>query len=218
MSKISVITTSIRPMGLEIVRESLLKQEFKDFEWLVDINWNGKHDLNAAYNRCIRRAKGELIVSWQDFIKAPSGTLQRFWNEYQGDTKTFYTCPVGKTNNWVDVKYDWRETRQSSDISYDHCEFDMGAFPTKAMYEIGGFDEELDTLWSMDNISVCKRAEMKGYKFKNLKDLKTIALDHDAVMEHPFRKDYKPALSNLVMEGYVDNPVLPYLTLIDNSK
>ena len=66
--KISVITPSIRPEGLKIVRECLLNQTFKDFEWLVDINWTGKHDLNASFNRLIRRASGELIVFYQDYI------------------------------------------------------------------------------------------------------------------------------------------------------
>ena len=66
--KISVITPTIRPAGLAILRKCLLEQTFTSFEWLVDINYTGKHDLNASYNRLIKRAKGELIVSLQDYI------------------------------------------------------------------------------------------------------------------------------------------------------
>src|ERR1035437_8527622 len=82
--KISVITPSIRCEGLKIVQQSLEKQTFQDFEWLTEIGIPGRgHDLNAAYNRMLRRAKGELIVSLQDFIKAPPQYLQKFWDAYQ---------------------------------------------------------------------------------------------------------------------------------------
>ncbi len=211
--KISVITTSIRPRGLEIVRESLLKQEFKDFEWLTEINWTGKHDLNASYNRLIKRAKGELIVSLQDYLKIEPDALQKLWEAYQKEPNTFFTCPVGKVDNENyegEPKWDWRKS-PNSQMDWRMWEIDFGACPKEALYAVGGFDEDLDGLWSMDNVSVGKRAELLGYKFNVLRDICAVAYDHDAFMEHPYRGQYKPALSNMIMEGYLTKPKLDFL-------
>lgn len=213
MVKISVITTSIRPKGLEIVRESLISQTFRDFEWLTEINWTGKHDLNTSYNRLIKRAQGELIVSLQDYIKIEPDALQKLWEAYQKDGDTFFTCPVGKVSNEDysgEPKWDWR-VFENAQMDWRMWEIDFGACPKYALYDVGGFDEELDGLWSMDNVSVGMRAEMRGYKFKCLRDIKAIAYDHDAHIGHPFRGQYKPALSNAIMDMYKDSPKLPFL-------
>lgn len=216
MPKISVITTSIRPAGLEIVRQSLIDQTFRSFEWLTEINWTGEHDLNASYNRLIKRARGELIISIQDHIKIGPDALQKLWDAYQESPNTFFTCPVGKTkheNYWrgeEEAKWDWRINKDAI-MDWRMWEIDFGACPKEALYKIGGFDEELDGLWSMDNVSVGKRADKLGYIFKCLRDIKGIAYDHDAFTQHPFRKDYKPTLSNMVMERYEENQKLDYL-------
>ena len=209
--KISVLTPSIRPAGLEILQKSLKNQSFKDFEWIQDIGLGDKHDLNQAWNRMLKRAKGELIVFYQDYIKIEPDGLQKFWDAYQANPKTMFTAPVGKSQNlnFTEPKWDWRQLK-IGEIDYLHCEMDWGACPIQALKEIGGFDEELDNHWSMDNISVCKRADMLGWKFMNI-DNPAIAYDHDAFIEHPFLKDYKPVFSNLRMEEYKDNPKLPYL-------
>jgi hypothetical protein len=75
-------------------------------------------------------------------------------------------------------------------------EIDWGAAPLDALKKIGGFDEALDQYWSSDNVSVGHRANLAGYKFKCLTDNRAIALDHDAFMEHPFRKNYNPSFTN----------------------
>jgi hypothetical protein len=68
--KISVLTPSIRPQGLAITQQCLTEQTFTDFEWLTEIGLpNRGHDLNSAYNRMLKRANGELVVSLQDYIK-----------------------------------------------------------------------------------------------------------------------------------------------------
>jgi hypothetical protein len=49
--KISVISVSIRPKGLEITQKCLAKQIFQDFEWITELSVPEKgHDLNKAYN------------------------------------------------------------------------------------------------------------------------------------------------------------------------
>lgn len=42
MVKISVVTPSVRPEGLDIVRQSLNRQTFKDFEWIIVTPDNGE--------------------------------------------------------------------------------------------------------------------------------------------------------------------------------
>lgn len=196
--KISVLTPSIRPAGLEITRQCLLQQTFKDFEWLTDINWTGKHDLSASYNRMLRRAKGELVVSLQDYIKVLPNYLEKWWQCYQENPDTFLTAPVGKVDNLNftgKAVWDWRsyrndETKNIRENSWDCWEIDSGAAPLKALVEIGGFDEATDNHWSCDNVNVGCRAELAGYKFKCLFDNPALAYDHDAFIHHPFRKDF----------------------------
>lgn len=111
--KISVITPSVRPKGLEIVKRSLDQQTFKDFEWII-IGPGGNHfskrdaelfnypvallqdapkkdgemyKLNAAWNRGFRQAKGELIVSFVDMTWAPPDALENFWSHYQDNPR-----------------------------------------------------------------------------------------------------------------------------------
>lgn len=211
--RISVITTSIRPNGLDIIRESLLKQTFKDFEWLTEINWTGKHDLNASYNRLIKRASGELIVSLQDYIKIGPDALQKLWDVYETDKNTFFTCPVGKTNEKDfsgSILWDWRVNRETP-VDWRMWEIDFGACPKEALYKIGGFDEEIDGYWSMDNVNVGLRADLVGYKFKCLYDIQGIAFNHDAFIEHPFRKNYEPIWCNMRMDDFRQGLKINYL-------
>lgn len=196
--RISIITPSIRPKGLEITQRCLKEQTFTDFEWLVDIGLAKEHDLNKAFNRCLRRAKGEIIVFLQDYIKIQPDALQRIVDTYTGK---FATYPVGKTDKEDysgNPKWDWRKTRQG-EVSWNYWEIDFGSCPRKELIEIGGFDEELDRYWSCDNINVGCRADLAGHKFECV-DIPAIAFDHDAFIEHPFRKNYHTSFNNERME------------------
>lgn len=205
MTKISVVTPSIRPSGLEVVRNSLTKQSFQDFEWLVEINTTGEHDLNAAFNKMLKRAEGDLIVFYQDYIKIEEDALQKFWEFHVEHPDTLFTAPVGKVVNWGDNPvFDWRT--ETTEISWNQCELDWGAIPKKILDEIGGFDERLDEWWSFDNVSVGKRAQLCGYKFACLPEVKAIALDHDFHMKHPFREKYNPSAVNQILNSYESNP------------
>lgn len=212
--KISVITPTIRPAGLQPIRESLMEQTFpvKDFEWLVDINITGKHDLNAAFNRLIKRSSGELIVFYEDWTKIQPNGLELFWDAYQGNPNTLFTAPLGKVDNWGDKpRWDWRNHQLDIECSWNNCELDWGAIPKDILYKIGGFDERLDQWWSMDNVSIGKRALLLGYKFKNLKSNPAVAIDHDKKEAHPFRQFYNPVEVNAIMAEYDSNPSLNYL-------
>lgn len=220
--KISIITPSIRPKGLDITQKCLSEQVFKDFEWLVDIGIPGKgHDLNAAFNRMIKRARGELLVFYQDYIKVNSDYLEKFWRAYQEHPNTFFTSPVGKVQNQDfsgEIKWDWRAWKQNENqIDYTDClprcwEIDSGAAPKDAIYKIGGFDEEFDKHWSADNLSVGVRADLAGYKFKCVFSNPAIAWDHDAHIKHPFRDKYNTEFINDRINAYKAGFTVDFLT------
>ncbi len=198
---ITVATPSIRPEGLKVVQESLERQTFKDFEWCVELGIPGKgHDLNAAYNRILRRAKGELFVSLQDWTKILDDGLERFWKAYQENPRTFFTAPHGKTLDWKTQEWDWRAgTNKEGDIqpcNWNCWEIDWGCAPLSALKEIGGFDEALDQYWSCDNVSVGKRAQLAGYHFANLHTNPAVGLNHNKITSHPFAHRFNPEFNN----------------------
>jgi len=195
--KISILTPSIRPEGLKVVYDSLKKQTFdiNSIEWLVEIGFPEKGcDLNAAYNRMLRRAKGDIIVSLQDFIKIPENALQEIYNIQREDT--LITYPVAKVKEWGDKPiWDWRaiETKKIEPIEW---EADFASACKSMFFKVGGWDEELDKFFSFDNVSIGFRASMIGYKFLCYNKLKAIGLDHDKNMSHPFKKLRNPDFHN----------------------
>ncbi len=219
--KITVITPSIRPAGLEITRECLKNQTFQDFEWLVELGVSKEHDLNKAFNKMLKRAQGELVVFLQDFIKVPPTYLENFWDAYQQFPDTFFTAPVGKVQNLDytgDAKWDWRawQKKETGDEDFiegrwDCWEIDSGAAPLAALKAIGGFDEELDKFWSCDNVNVGCRAELAGYKFLNYFRNPAVAFDHDAHMPHPFRDKYNAHFNNRRMDAFRQGLKIDYL-------
>lgn len=219
--KISVVTPTIRPEGLEVMKKCLEAQTEQDFEWLVEVGLTNKgHDLNAAFNRMLRRAQGELIVFYEDYTKIMPDGLERFWKAYRERPGSLFTAPLGKVNKWGESPvWDWRAHKQRpdqtdyTDSSWNTCELDWGAIPKKVLYDIGGFDEELDNWWSMDNVSVGKRADQAGYKFACLFTNPAVAFDHDAHIKHPFRDRYNSKEANARMATYEPGVPLPYLVV-----
>jgi hypothetical protein len=195
---VTVITPSIRPKGLEIVQNSLSKQTMQDFEWLTEVGIPEKgHDLNESYNKMLKRAKGELIVFYQDWIKIPKDGLEKFWEAYKDEPK-FYTAPVGKVKNkdfTGEPEWDWRNHPESN-MDWKRWEIDWGAAPLEALKDIGGFDEALDQYWSFDNVNTGLRAREGGYEFGIIRNNKAIAYDHDEFNDHPFRSRYNPDFHN----------------------
>lgn len=207
MLSIDVITPSIRPKYLSLTQQTLEEQTYQNFQWHVEIglpNKNG-HDLNKAYNRLLRRCTGDVVVFLQDAISIPSDALQRL-----SEISEFVTCPVGKVKEWSDdPKYDWRENTEKAD--WRKWEIDFGAAPLEALKQTGGFDEEMDGIWSGDNLLVGYRAHKLGYTFRCLPDIKAVAVDHDAHEEHPFRRFYYPEEYQKRMNEYDKGLVLDYI-------
>lgn len=192
--KISVVTPSIRPEGLKCIQEALARQTLQDFEWLVEISPIGRVDFNEVMNKMLRRAKGELIVSLQDWITIPDDGLEKFWKAHK-EKEGFYTSPVIKGGS-----QDWRIDREE-ECEWNEWEIDWGAAPLKALKEIGGFDEELDKGWGFDNVNVGMRAELAGYKFYNIKDNIAKGYDHEKD-GHPYREKQDTMLHNKRLEYF----------------
>lgn len=212
--QISVLTPTIRgEKALKINEESLALQHFAptEVEWLVEVSDGKIHDLNAAFNRMLKRARGELVVFMEDFTKATPQGLMKFWEAYLREPNVFWTAPLGKTLDWKHTKWDWRAYSDAVDITYNCWEIDWGAAPLKALYEIGGFDEELDKYWSGDNVNVGYRAYLNGYKFKNLFNNPAVAFDHDKIMDHPFRKNFNSEFQAERMRDFRPGEKLNYL-------
>lgn len=179
--KISVITPTIRPDGLKVMQSCLRRQSFKDFEWLVEVGQPDKSDLNASLNRMIRRAKGELLVFYQDYITIPDDGLKKFYNAWKFKD-AFYTAAVN---------YDWRREKLGK-INWLEWEIDWGACGLEAMKKIGGFDETLDEFWGFDNVNAGLRADMAGYEFICIENPAT-AMAH---LEAPMKKNRNPEYHN----------------------
>lgn len=131
---------------------------------------------NKAMNKAVGQAKGDYLVFYQDNIWIPTDALEKllFWIENLG--KNYCITGVGDQYISIDkwgkpLMKVWSDPRKkSANKSAYECypqDWEMNfAFCTKkAIYDIGGFQEDLDQYFGMDNISVCERLDELGYRF-----------------------------------------------------
>lgn len=230
---ISVITPTVRIKGLGFVKDSLARQTFKDFEWLISSSpstipileevFGGKADyadkfpmrvvvepdktgfknevriykdppkpkdfyysLGRAHNQMIREAKGDLIVSVQDYTTFEPNGLEKFWYYFTNGYDRACISGVGDKYDDEEMRHKvWSDPRIRRDFgTFYECfprdiEFNYAAFPRKAFFEVGGFDEELDRFAAMGHISVQERLDELGYKFYLDQTNITKSLIHD---------------------------------------
>lgn len=208
MVKISVVTPTIRgDESLKLIDKSLLQQTFRDFEWIVcspskpsfDCIWvedtfkGGYWGLNRAYNALFKASRGELIVTWQDWIYSKPDTLDKFWTNY----KNTNGCISGVGGQYSDldeygkpVNKVWADPRRTSkygsfyECIFNDCEWNLAAIPKKHIYTVGGMDEKLDFLgFGGDQLQICERMNDAGVKFYLDQTLESFTLRHD-------RKDF----------------------------
>lgn len=189
MPKISVISCSIRPTGIALVDKALRQQTFQDFEHIVQ-GREGKIEgnawtLNQDYNIALRKAKGELIISWQDYTYARPDTLERFWEHYQQESNTIVGAVGNKytDDSWTVIS--WQDPRMRDDqgsyyeVYFQDIEANLCSFPKQALYDIGGFMEDLDERYGLDAFNVLERLKETGkYKFKLDQSIKSYSLEH----------------------------------------
>lgn len=194
MPKISVITPSIRPLGLHETFITLRHQTYKDFEWLPRLSIPGaKPDLCKQMNRAIAESQGELIVFLQDHIQIERDGLQRMWDRYQEDPHAGWTAPVGKRQEDLSVKWDWRpHWKHRPHIPSNHWEIDWGSIPREKLEHVffrygHYFFERYDDGFGWENVDLAYIMEKMGVQFRVDTENKAVAYDHDAHMEHPFK-------------------------------
>lgn len=200
---ISVITASSRDKNsLRIVEKSLAKQDFKDFEWLVDTevikNKGDFYGLNKAWNRLLKRAKGELVVSIVDRTEVPFDALSWLWKYYQEDNMSCVNG-VGKQYDgkelvWTDPRIEWVKGEGVCAMPPEFNEFRLTSFPLKAAYEVGGLDEEYDKVVANSEKEFAIRMWSAGYQFYLDKELEFKFYKHEEhgkIWDEKYKKSCK---------------------------
>lgn len=187
--KISVLTCTARPEGIPLVQKALKRQTFKDFEHIIQektpIKPGNCWSLNADYNSAIKRSKGDLIVSWQDWTFADPTCLEKFWYHFTKEPKTLVTAVGNKYTDDTWTVKTWQDPRERSDQgTYYGCypsdiEWNLASIPRKALYDVGGFMEDFDFFYGLDGYNVNERIdELGGYDFKIDQTIKSYSLEH----------------------------------------
>lgn len=174
---ISVITVSIRPERLEIVKKCLDRQIGVEFEWIVEdfVDTSKTWSFNTATNKAIKKAQGELLVFVQDSIWFNPDALHKFWQHYKNNSKGCVSG-VGDQYDKLDeygkpIHKVWLDPRKRLDLgTFYECnpedwEINFASLPKVLVEEIGGFDEEMDKYYGMDNVAVAYRLDQIGAKF-----------------------------------------------------
>ena len=196
MARLSVLTVSNRPDRLDIIKKCLDKQIFKDFEWLVEDFVDPKKlwSFNEASNKGIKKCNGDLIVFIQDSIWFNPDTLAKFNFHFQNNPQACVSG-VGDQYDQLDengkpVHKVWLDPRKRADMgSFYECnpddwEINFASVPKNLIYEIGGFDEEMDQHYGMDNVAFALRLKQIGAKFFLDQTNESFSL------QHPRRADW----------------------------
>ena len=126
------------------------------------------------------QAKGEIVVSLQDCISIPPTFLEDL---LKLDLTKAWTFPVVKEG----TEGDWRLHRDG-ETTPEEWEADLACAPLQMFRDVGGYDQSYCNGWSYDNVEIALRAKAAGYEFRCHPHLIGTAIDHDAIIEHPFRK------------------------------
>ena len=219
---ISIITPTVRPDGLSIVKKALDRQTFRDFEWIVQsptrpLPKGNVWQLNYDYNRAIEKAKGSLIISWQDYTYANPDALAKFWFHFQNEPRTLVTAVGNKYTDDTWTVMTWKDPRERTDEGtyypcyFNDVEFNLCSILKEALYEIGGFDESLDTYYGMDGSSVVDRINLLGgYDFKIDQTIKSYSLEHSRPKDWD-EKNALPIYNEKIHPRYLENRSLGYL-------
>lgn len=187
--KISVLTCTARPEGIPLVQKALKRQTFKDFEHIIQEKTPTKPgnswSLCADYNLAIKQSKGDLIVSWQDWTFADPTCLEKFWYHFTKEPKTLVTAVGNKYADDTWTVKTWQDPRERSDQgTYYPCypsdiEANLCSIPRQALYDVGGFDEDMDKWYGLDFFNVAQRIDkFGGYDFKIDQTIKSYSLEH----------------------------------------
>lgn len=209
MEAVSVITPSVRPEGLEIVKKCLKRQTFTDFKWIVVSPFEYKDcdlclkdppkrdgdfwSLCKAWNLAYSKAQGKLIVNIQDLIWFPPDMLEKFWFHYQRNPKALVTA-VGHQYQDTDARGEptnlvWQDPRIRSDqgsfyeINFPDMEMAVASIPKQAILDCGGLDEEYDKANGVQEKEMCMRLSHLDYTFWIDQTIEYKAIKHPRLTE-----------------------------------
>lgn len=165
---IAVITPSIREPELELNRQSLALQTFRDFKWYVCSPFEYKScDVwipepprnegdfmgeNKAYNAIFDKVEGDLIVTLNDSLWLKGNALEKFWEYYQKDPLSCVAMMgnhYAKVENGLGSDMTYEDVRRSSFTqplssstitNFDAC---CSSFPVEALKKAG----KIDPMW-----------------------------------------------------------------------
>jgi hypothetical protein len=230
--EISVITPTVRHEGLPLVAKALSRQTFDSFEWIIvspqcperldyDFRWiidplkkEGDYwTIYKAYNEAVRHAKGHLIVSVQDYTYFKPDGLAKF--HYYYDCGTVVSGVGNKYSDETFTEMTWKDPRIKGQsfrrCDYNEIEWNYCSIPKSAIYEVGGFDEEMDKYSSLCGLDILDRLRIKGgYKFYLDETNITYSLEHGRLPNWEENLPFQTAYPKRLKE-YEKNPVLDYL-------
>lgn len=183
--KISVIIPSVRDTSLN--EKCLSRQTFDSCETIIvrPIGEKPKdlfYTLNRDYNRGIQQSKGELIISYQDQIEIPPDSLARLWYHYVANPKAIvgavgdqYSTLNPPVKVWVDPR---RKGLGFYNVNPNEIEYTLCSIPRKALFDVGGFDEEYDHGAACSEKELNARMYKAGYEFYIDESIEYKALHH----------------------------------------
>ena len=156
---------------------------------------NDFYVLNQAYNRALRVANGDLIISYQDGIWTDSNMLQHFWDLYQDNPRSCVGA-VGDQYEKLDefgkpTIVCWRDPRRTDkhgeyyEINPVDLEWTLASIPRKALFDAGGLDEGVyDKFVALSEKELNARMDKLGYKFFLDQGLSYLAIRHERLGEN----------------------------------
>lgn len=168
MPRISVVMVTNRNGAIAYLAEQLKKQTFRDFELIVANDSEDEEDVpvwnvfkprpktegdvwnfNKAYNDCLTKVTGELVVFIQDFIHLKANCLERFWEVYELYPEALITAPGHKAKDGIEgiSEVDERALGEPglSPGNWTLFELNCASCPTKLLIP---FNEEMDTVYA----------------------------------------------------------------------
>ncbi len=204
MLKISVLSPSVRPGGLDVVAKCLKRQSYpkENIEWLVSTNYDPPtpavqvgmadkgdyyYSLNRDWNRLYQKVTGDLIVNIVDLLWFPPDILEKFANHYSNNPKALVGAIGHQYEREENGRYEglcWQDPRARTDqgsfyeIYPTDMEMCLCSIPIQAIYDVGGLDEEFDKYAAMSEKEMCVRMDKLGYKFYLDQTIEYRALHH----------------------------------------
>ncbi len=207
--RITVVTPTVRPEGLDMVAKCLKRQTFKDYEWVVvspfkfvskdkRVVWvqeppkkeGDYYGLNKAWNAAFKIAQGDLVVSIVDLLWFPPNLLEYLWTHFEVDQMA---CIGGVGNQYKVIENGkpemmvWKDPRITGKGFYEIKPFDLelciASIPLKGIQRVGGVDEEYDKAPAWSEKDLACRLESVGYKCYIDESVEYRALQHPRLTE-----------------------------------